>query len=63
MVIHLLPASFERYPFKWRPNLPISAVQVMGHGMYLFMLEMDLGSLLSSALWNYHLVLKNTADV
>ena len=50
MIIHLLLAHFDRYTFKWRPNLSTSTIQVMQQGNYLFILEMDFGSFLSSAL-------------
>ena len=50
MIIHILPAPFDRYPFKWRSNLSTRTLQVMQQGIYLFISEMDFGSFLSSAL-------------
>lgn len=48
MIIHVLLAPFDRYPFKWRPNLSTNTKQVMQQGNYLFILGSTL--YLSSAL-------------
>lgn len=48
MIIHALLAPFDRYPFKWRPNLSTNTKQVMQQGNYLFILGSTL--YLSSAL-------------